>query len=439
MSETTEKTETTPKETSTTTYNMDQVADAVDSAHKKLETSFDTGSSNQAGYQTRAEMKKQAEAAKQVITDLNDKVNAAKTPSSGNLATDMKTDTNNEKAAEQKIAQGKDALTTYAKNAVVAIKDQPTDSQNKTYDSYNIDKKGNVSYTLQNVKDGQVAAATGNPNHLSGAVGESKSYTYNEEKKGSDTVVTATYTLNNSRAPSSEHTAIGQTGISSFKNTYTVTATYDKNDRLTAQKQHIYASGAGVTDTYAVADKNKDMSTDGYAAKETIDIRTTEKTTAFDQTKYDKNGNTTYNLTGSINGRTTSVEERNGNNVTYAEKYYDDLSNSYLYRGGTGVVDKDNNMTNQKPTDPHSAEKTYNNLHKKVNQQVQKVTGKESLEAYQNQLGEPKKKLSLGAYFNENSTPESAAQSLQKSEELTAKYQNQDYLTMKIQQAQQGR
>lgn len=67
------------------------------------------------------------------------------------------------------------------------------------------------------------------------------------------------------------------------------------------------------------------------------------------------------------------------------------------------------------------------------------MTGKESLEAYQNQLGESKGKLSLGAYFNENSTPESAAQSLQKSEELTAKYQNQDYLTMKIQQAQQGR
>ncbi len=425
---------TTPENETTTPENQEtqepaDIQASVENAHQAAAAHFSQQPSIAPTYK---ELRADADRAAGIIQDLHTTI-ATSTPQ-GSTSETMQTDRQKATQAQEDIKNGTDPLAAYAGYSAYAVPQPEPDGKFRnyyenplTYDEYSVseDKKGlNVEYNLTELTPGSVARAVTDPNIVTGTGIEEKSFSYNEKKSGSNTIVTTEHTLKGTHTPGSYNINDGQTEADGFVNTRTGTYVYDKNERLTEQTMHSEANDI-ISDSRSVAHNKQDMSqgeTKGYCRTFTDITASRNAYTRFSHTEYAKDGTETEGLSGELRKSSESYIHQEEGTVTEACHRLNDKG-VWVYEGGSGKFNGET-MTNYAPFSPEKAEKEFKRLRKSANKHIKILTGAHDMAEYTQQLGAPRQSANLSAIWNGRATPEDRIKAEQANAAVAETYAN---------------
>ncbi|MBO5038395.1 MAG: hypothetical protein J6C85_02915 [Alphaproteobacteria bacterium] len=425
MAEEIKNTEKTNEQTPANTAAADTQKILADT-HETASAHFKT--SQQSTNESYQAIRQNAERAADMIKNLHHTIEAS-TPE-GATAEVMRSD--NKKAMQAKKDINKeDPLAAYTGYSAYAVPQQDTKNEHRnyyenplTYDEYSVseNKKGlDVKYNLTELTLGGQAKATNNPNLISGNHTSKQSFSYNEKTSGNKTIVTTEYILSGEQTPSSNDIAEKRFQNTGFQNKRNNTYVYDQDKKLIEETIHAEADNI-ISDSHSQAHKGQDMS-NGYfkTATEVTAIR--DEYTRFSQAELSLDGQEQKVLSARKDKSSETYSYRQGES-SHEASYHKNNKGEWIYEGTISKI-QDNKVVSSQKLSPALAQKEYNKLKQKCNQELEELTGAKNLDEYTSLLGSPKPQINLGAMWNDvNLTPADKAKAEQANAELTGKYTN---------------
>ncbi len=438
-------TDTPDTQTSPDNTSSQAIPDTVANTHNALASHYDHSYKNK-NAPTFEELKKDADFVQEQIKQL-EKTISANTPK-GQTAETMQQDHKDTHNAINALDNGKDPISTYEQQATVSTNSQ---SQTITHDTYTLEKNKNnstIAYELTTRDTGGLATAMGDENAIIGASSETQAYSYRTQTSGKNTTIETHYTDKYNRTPDSANIAQGNNFTSQSEKEYTNKYVYDKDKRLTKSESN-FSGNFSISSSVSTAHKGKDLSTkeETTSLKTSSNIYGNREYIRFDYLETDKNGNITESINGHLSQNervhsdvpiaVESYEQHNGTQYISVSRDKDSKGNT-TYSGITATITGPKNelplaseqYTNIQHMSPKEAEKTYQKLQNKANKQIEKLTGKHSLQEYAQGVPEAPARHNLGAMFSNHNTPEAASTTKSNNEAFNNEYTNTPALAL---------